>query len=322
MHQTVKEAFAKFRTWLKLDPVELAKAIATHNFVTERLRAKGVITAAFLQGSLRRKTMIPPLRDVDKVVILAVDFRQLTNGAQEAAERVSAALSEIYPNLTPIIGKHCVTLDFGETTFSFDIVPAIDLGDDIEIVDTKSGGWKRSNTRLWIRLVEARNQICDGGFIHQVRMAKFFVRFTLDGILPGPHTESFAYAVIGRPLDDDEALAAVLRFGASSLAPGEEYWDPTGVEELGHKLELDVRDRAHKGFSSAATRAEEAVRLRRAGQHNAAIAIWHDIFGEGFPKPDETEALRGLSRGLGISPLGIVAPRPTNAPPLVRPWRP
>ena len=85
MKTTVSQAFAQLRNNIKLDPVEYQRAIAIHNAVTAYLTAIGLITGAFLQGSLARKTMIAPLRDVDKVVLLAVDYTKIHNGQQIAA---------------------------------------------------------------------------------------------------------------------------------------------------------------------------------------------------------------------------------------------
>ena len=85
MKFTVTEAFVRLRENIKLDPAELARAITIHNKVTEYLKSIGLIVAAFLQGSLARKTMINPLRDIDKVVLLAVDYRKVPNGQQIAA---------------------------------------------------------------------------------------------------------------------------------------------------------------------------------------------------------------------------------------------
>ena len=85
--------------------------------------------------------MIAPLRDVDKVVLL----------------------------------------DVGETTLSFNIVPAVDRGDDIEIINTKKGCWQTSNTRELIRVIQERNKECNGNFIHQARIGKLFARVDAEG---------------------------------------------------------------------------------------------------------------------------------------------
>lgn len=316
------QAFAQARENIKLDPDELDEAIKIHNQVTEYLKKKGLIVGAFLQGSLARKTMISPLRDIDKVVLLAIDYRTRPNGVQDAANGVANTLAELFPELVPEIDKHCVKLDFGEHTFSFDIVPAIDLGDDIDIIDTKNNSWKRSNTRELIRVVQQRNKDCAGNFVHQARLIKHFGRHQLDGYLPGLHLESLAFPMIPSTMNDDEALAATLAGGARALAPGGTYFDPTGRDELGRRLDPVVRVRAQPVFVKAAEAAADAVRQRVAGNHNAAIAIWHDLLGDAFPKPNPGQALNALNLGSGVSTSGVVTPLATVKPSSTRSWRP
>ena len=92
MNQT--EAFEKFDDALKLNPADRGRAEKCHNEITLLLKAKGLIIGAFLQGSLARKTMIPPLRDVDKVVILAEALRGLT--PDDVMDRLQAVLANVY----------------------------------------------------------------------------------------------------------------------------------------------------------------------------------------------------------------------------------
>lgn len=319
---TVVGAFGDLRDRLLLDRAERDEAITTHNLVTAFLLSKGLIVGAFLQGSFKRKTMIPPLRDVDKVVLLASDYRTILDGPQRAAEAIAAALRELYPHLKPTIGKHCVMLDFGETTFCFDIVPAIELGDDIEIINTEQQTWKVSNTRELIRVVEQRNKDCNGNFIHQARHGKLFARHQLDGHLPGLHVESFAYAVIRRQMDDDEALAALLAYGATALSPGHTYTDPTGRDDLSKRLDPIDRTAAHAVFEKAAAKAAEAVHMRHTGEHNAAIAIWYDLLGDPFPEPSAREALHSLGAGAGVTAAGVVSRVAQVRATPTRAWRP
>ena len=55
---------------LQLDPAERQAARRLHNDVTSHLSEAGLVAGSFLQGSFARKTMLSPLHDVDKVVIL------------------------------------------------------------------------------------------------------------------------------------------------------------------------------------------------------------------------------------------------------------
>lgn len=316
---TTAHAFEQLDENLKLDPAELAAAIDLHNEITEKLKAQGLIVGAFLQGSLARKTMLAPLRDVDKVILLRWGEHDTGPGsALRAAQKVAATLRQLYPEYRVSIGKHCVKLDRGLETFSFDIVPAIDLGDDVLIIDTEQDRWENSNTRTLIRIIQNRNQACNGRFVRQVRFAKLFVREQLDGTIPGLHVEKFAYDAVLGSMAHDEAVAAILAKGAQLLSPGVVYRDPTGVDPISERLDPAVRARAASVFASAAAKAADAVAAAKRGEHNAAIAIWHSLLGDDFPKPDPDKALKDIGRGAGIT--SVVTREAAIPTPKTRAW--
>ena len=142
--------------------------------MTTRLKADQVISSAFLQGSFARKTMLKPLRDIDKVMILNQQYSHLladTRGSVAAANLVEEVLRGYYPNATFSQTRHSIQIDPGPGTFSFDVVPAFEADDgssDVLIVDLKSEVWERSNTRTLMDVVADRNKSCNGAFIHQV----------------------------------------------------------------------------------------------------------------------------------------------------------
>lgn len=70
MAKTVTEGFKALDNALKLDPQVDALAKATRSIIDEILLASGWMALSLLQGSYGRKTMYPPLKDVDLVVIL------------------------------------------------------------------------------------------------------------------------------------------------------------------------------------------------------------------------------------------------------------
>lgn len=67
----IERAFGELDAHLNLDPVERLEAITFHNKLTEKLKADGIISSAFLQGSFARKTMLSPIRDIDKVFLVS-----------------------------------------------------------------------------------------------------------------------------------------------------------------------------------------------------------------------------------------------------------
>ncbi|MCB0964000.1 MAG: hypothetical protein KDA98_11985 [Acidimicrobiales bacterium] len=307
--KTTAQAFDEFDENLKLDPRERARAEVTHREITALLTLKGVIVSAFLQGSFARKTMIAPLRDIDKVVVLHPDLRGLS--PDEVMSRIESVLRVAYPKATFDRSRHALQMDFGKESFYFDTVPAWEgtgSDDDVMIANRDSGGWDRSNTRTLIRVVSDRNQATGGAWIHQVRMAKQVGKHLLDGVVPGLHIESWAYIAVAGALPHDEALARILEHGATLI--GGRYTEPTGVEVISDRLKPDVVAMAKPVLQSAATRAREARRLADAGDHNEAIGIWHQLCGDCFPEAEIQDASSALGRSFhagSITSSGTVA---------------
>ena len=325
MSPTTDEAFDEFDDNLKLDPDERAAAQKIHKEITSLLIEKRLIIDAFLQGSFRRKTMIAPLRDVDKVVILHADLEDLT--PDEVMDRIQQVVELAYPDVTFERSRHALQIDFGEESFYFDTVPAWETttdDDDVCIANRDSGGWQRSNTRELIRVIAQRNQDTDGHFIHQARMGKQVIKHLLDGSIPGLHVESWAHEAITDSMAHDEALAQILETGASLL--GGIYYEPTGIEAISARLKPDVVAQAKVVLADAARRAREARDLTDAGDHNEAIRIWHSLCGECFPTAedqDDAAALGQSFQGGAITSSGTVSSSrntgQTSRP--VRPWR-
>jgi hypothetical protein len=270
--------------------------------------------------------MLAPLRDVDKVVILADTMRGLT--PDQVMDAIQAAIAAAYPDVTFERTRHALKVDFGAETFYFDTVPAWETttdDDDILIANRETGAWERSNTRELLRVVAERNHATNGRFIHQVRMGKQAIKHLLDGLIPGLHVESWAFLSIQEPLAHDEAVARILETGAALL--GQTYYEPTGVDAISARLEPHVLLTAKPLLERAAADARRARDLADLDDHDFAIRIWHGIFGDCFPTsktPSDLNALRAsFAVGAGITETGVVSRAATthSARP-VRPWRP
>lgn len=327
-----KNAFSAFDNELNLDPGERKRAQDLHNEVTGVLRDAGVISGAFLQGSFARKTMIKPLRDIDKCVILPAG----TLPAYDSPLGPWLAMQQIIQTLTAHYGtrvvcepsKHAVKVAFVEESFTFDVVPAFETddraSDDVLIANTSTDRWETSNTRQLLRVVAERNAATGGRFIHQARMGKHLVRNLLNGDLPGLHVEAFAYHCIAEPLEHAAAVERLLRCGTSLLQGP--YLDPTGRDELSRKLKPGVQPRALACFTDAAAKASEALRLAEAGDHRAALAIWGQLFGEPFPAPSGQTVEDAFSRsfaGGSVTTIGTVSSTTISRQPArpARSWR-
>jgi hypothetical protein len=318
------EAFDRFDDELKLDPDERARAEICHNEITALLIACGFIIKAFLQGSFARKTMISPLRDIDKVVILAESLRGLT--PDQVMDRLQAVLAKRYPNVTFERTRHSLKLDFGDDSFCFDVVPAWETttdDDDVLIANRDTGQWDRSNTRELIRVVAERNKQTNDRFIHVVRMIKHLVVHYMNEIVPGLHAESITYLAMTTSMTYAEACIASLEVGTRAL--GGSYTDPTGKDCISERLSFEQRERAQEAFRIAAARAREAHLLAQAGDRDNALRVWHDLFGDPFPEP----ASQPLGAALAAAAAGSVTSaghpsattRGRQAAPPTRSWR-
>jgi hypothetical protein len=320
----VERAFNEFDAELNLDPVERLRAITFHNELTARLMDDGVISGSFLQGSFARKTMLSPLRDIDKIFLLHSKYDSWftgDGGAIAAAELVESALRMHYPDAKFDRTRHALQLELGEDTFSFDVVPAFEaVGDttDVMIMDLEQASWMRSNTRELIKVVADRNKTCEGAFVHQVRFVKHWKRLVLGDRLPGLHVESIAFACVDEPLGHAEAVLRIFARGVELLGSG--YCDPTGAERLSDKLADVDREAARQAFVDAAALSSRALELDESGQEHQAVATWLQIFGNLFGVGDSTGAdyLRGLGAGAAVVGAKSSAPGATTT----RAWAP
>lgn len=314
--ETVAQAFDAFHGALKLDRAERDRAVEIHNEIAGLLADQEYVDGHFLQGSLARKTMVKPLRDIDMVVTLSPTFAarytgelveksirasaSTTAGPVAAMQALQAALEPHYPEASFEIGKHALMIDFGDEGFTFDVVPALDEGDDVFIANTHTGNWERSNTRQLIRTVSERNQACNGRLVHQVRMTKHAVKENpaIDGAFFGLLSESITFHAVTESLPHAEACIEVFRLGEELLA-GTQILDPTGEDNLLSKLDNDTRTVARAAFGAWCGQAEEALDLQAAGDHAAAIDIWRRIFGDTFPAADAQSLTTAAHAWLG-----------------------
>ena len=309
---------------LKLDVAERARAITAHNRLSAVLVTAGVAKRTRLQGSFARKTMLPPLHDIDKVVELVDELRDLLDGPAgpaKAIDLIRDTLEPHFPGATFDVKKHALGIVLPGDGFDFDAVPAFNPDDSsgwISIADTEDADWEPSNTYMLIDTISTRNQACDGRFVHQVRMVKQAVSTAgLADILPGLHAETFVFEAVTASMQHPDAVSATLATGAALL--GGPYTEPTGVDLISSRLKPTDVAAAKAALARLAQLAAEAVRLAAAGDETAAAHIWADIFGEAFPRPTGEEAfIQGLY-GAGVA---TTSPSPARATPTTRAWRP
>ncbi len=317
----LKKRFDALDNNLKLDPAERLRAQETHNRLGDLLVKAGVAKRTRLQGSFARHTMLgPKLKDIDKVVELVDDLTdslKKPGGSRRAMSLIKAALAPHLPGASFEVKKHALAITLPAEGFTFDAVPAFNPEDGsgwIYIADTEDDAWELSNTYILIDTIAARNQVCDGRFVRQVRMVKQAVGHAkLADVLPGLHVEAFTYHAIASRQEHADAVAAALAKGAELL--GGRYTDPTGWDWISDRLSAADRATARAGMQRLATQASTAQQLAASGAETEAAHIWADIFGEPFPRPpaDEQGFLQGLYAGVATT---------ARRTPTTRAWRP
>lgn len=320
----ISERFNQLDENLKLDPRERDRAMAAHNRLGDVLVKAGIAKRTRLQGSFARKTMLPPLKDVDKVIELVDSLKDLLDGPggpEKAMVLIEAAIENVMPGATYEVKQHALGIVLAGESFDFDAVPAFNPEEGtnwIAIADTEDDDWEPSNTYELIKIIADRNRACGGLWVHQVRMAKQAVKNA--GLkLPGIHIEKYAWDAVTGAMPHPVAVAAILAAGARLLEG--EYTEPTGVDRIGDRLEPGQKEHAQAILQRLAGQATDALRLADAGDDDSAANIWAEIFGDPFPKPDTAKGfLQGLAGGKVVTTAGTLSSTTTAR--RTRAWRP
>ncbi len=322
--------FAKFDEALQLPPEITARARERRTKVDGALSAAGITTTSFLQGSFGRKTMLPPLNDVDVVVILTKTYSGMEASAAVAA--VAAAIKHELPDVTIDAEKSApkaIQLRFPGDTFTVDVVTGRELLEPgaIEIANRKTNQWERSRARKLKRLIEERNQKCEGRFIRQVRMLKQIAKhnglreLSNGKAVCGLLIETFAYEAIDRCLNHDVALAKTLAKAPTTAASA--VYDPSGENDLTDDWSFETRAEVIGILKQLSKRATEAMEAQRDGNESLALQIWSNICGDEFPEVTLTEvaALDALWQGGGVTRRGRITTDRQQATVTARPTR-
>ena len=325
-------AFSEFDSNLNLERAERDRAITSHNDMSKILVDAGVAVGTFLQGSFARKTMLPPLKDVDIIVLLAAtldEVRHTPGSAKRAIAATRAAIAAARPDARFDVtsqAAHALQVCLPGCDFTIDLVPAVEDPKDRSVVwiaDRDNDEWKRSTVRGLNKSIRDRNVACGGKFVHQVRMLKQ-ARTTSRALkdVSGLVIETLAYRVISSGTDHPNAVASVLRSAAGLLAGP--LLDLVGDRDLTAKWTSSERVAIIAAFAGLSSRAEEALELDAAGDPEAAVECWDAVFGESFPRARQQSAQEALAALQGgsttstgrvttIARPNVVAARPTRS---------
>lgn len=333
MARTVDSSFTKLDENLNLDLFVRLMAQNMHNTIRDDLTKAGLIGGSFLQGSFARKTMLKPLKDVDIVCLLPAymwDALRGPDGPGKAMESFKPPIVERWPDVQFDVGDEpagkALRVTVPGVDFTIDLVPAFDQdGDYVLICDRFEGTWEQSNTRIQLKKVSDRNKATGGRFVHQVREAKELTKHHEElEFISGIAVESLAYAVIGHQVSDKVAIALFLDHAKEAVKGA--VLEPAGEDDVTVKWTSEERQTAARVYARASSKVAEALAFERAGDMDAAIDVWHSLFGDAFPPAPHRSvqnALTALAAGSLTStgrPSAAQAGQQVSAP--GRSWAP
>ncbi|WP_286968129.1 MULTISPECIES: nucleotidyltransferase domain-containing protein [Arsenicicoccus] len=335
MPDMVFDAFKAFDKKLKLDREVTDEARSIAATLETCLHDAGLCQSRLLQGSFGRKTMRPPLKDVDIVIVLPdrlAGQRSQPGMSEWAMNEFRKAIvdSKLFPGVAFDVEQahaHALQLSIPGVDFTVDLVPAFETEnpDDgwLYIADRDKDEWtKRSDVRRLSNKVSARNQQCGGVWVNQVRQAKHSldrdpkVKELVCGLL----VESLAYEAVTKRMQPQDAMVAIFTAAVDKLSGP---YAGLAQDDLTRKWSGADRAQVLRFFKEKLRKAVEAVRLESAGDPVAAVHIWRDVFGDLFPQTDVTftERLKSIRQvGGAVTSSGLLTTAAGNARP-ARPWR-
>lgn len=293
----VSDAFDAFRERLQTTNTENQTASRRQRKIREQLDASDLkIDADFLTGSYRRETKTKPLRDVDIMTVLA-DRSYLD-------QHPSAVLNAVRDVLVPHYGEHRVTLDrravrvdFGLTlvddvadgdVMSFDVVPAITDGDIYLIPDDTLGIWIATNPKVHADLATDANKAYDGKWKPLVKMIKKWNVHAGDPVVPSFLLEVLALELVSGGWAGPYPYELRMFFASAAERLADGWPDPAHAgPAVSDSLDTDpsAMAAARQALREAEKACTRALGLERAGNNEAAIREWRNLFGPLFPAP-------------------------------------
>ena len=308
-------AFKEFQTTVNADPDQLTEARRRRDAFVSSFEAEDDINEALVIGSLRRKTQLAPIKDVDIVVVFDPDdypdWPAPGPSADDAisltADRVSELLGkegsqvglldpdgkgDCYVRLTRR-RRHAVKCFIddpdAEDGFTIDLVPALRHEDhglwipERNIDQPDMSIWIRTDPEYMINLVAGFQESWDL-WIPTMRMLKYWNKEAGAG-MSSLYAEVLATTEETLPTDTSRTEAIQRFFTSAEIRVSAHLADPAQL--CGPiQPDLDVSN-AKTRISEAASLSWKALQAERREAYDEAICLWRDLFGDEFPEPSD-----------------------------------
>lgn len=321
----VAEAFATYQLHVDADPAAVKEARSRARTFKDAFEGEPDVPDVFTSGSLARKTHKDPIHDVDVVIIYNKadhpEWGEPGDSAEAALDATRARVNELlgatsgtYAHLVRLAKwrNHAVKCFIDDPNdddaFTVDAMPALRDNGHLLVPEAVSKTWVETDPEHLIDAVNAR-QAGWSKYQGTVRMLKVWATNQT-----GIEVKSLVLEVLALdflPFDGTLQPVAVKNFfiaAAAHIEAGYKVEDPAGYcgevqpsldyEEFGTRLR------------NAANLAVTALAKQAQSDDAAAIQRWHDLFGDGFPKPPKTTPAPGV-----VPPVAPERPRPVKDTP-------
>jgi hypothetical protein len=284
MPYTVPFSFDKFVENISLTGDHHETADSRRKRVVSLLENTFTLLDAFPSGSIPRNTALNGHADLDVIVVLHWAKHVKNKSPEQLLQDVRDVLGEYRTNVRK--NGQAVTLNY-ESWPNVDIVPVSrTINDDgsvnhYNVPDVNSCGWLESRPRKHSNQIESKATECGHRFRPVIRMIKQWNKEHSD-VLESFHIEVLAIRIFAGDISDfpwavfqffDHAVGLTSSLLAYEGGYADDYLDSYRRKEVIKQLET-ARDKARDAWY---------LTYNGRSQHQEAIEIWRQIFGERFP---------------------------------------
>ena len=281
MSYTVASSFQKFLENIELPSEHHGIAIRRTNRIVSLLENDFTILEAFPSGSIPRYTALRDYADLDVIVVLDYGRHIKNKKPSQVLQTTRDVLGEYRTNVRK--NGQAVTLYY-KTWPNVDIVPAWRIGNSstYRIPDMNSEKWINSRPRKHSEAMDCRDMICGEPFKGIVKMIKWW-NHQHSSFLQSFHIETIALKTLKGQISGYSRSIYGYFAGATEIVKSPLWYDGSQVDSY---LDNQKRREAVKRLETARKKALEAWKctLRNKNDHEGAIYLWRQIFGDEFPR--------------------------------------
>lgn len=326
----VEAAFIEFQLTVDADPELVRTARERRAAFKSAFEAENDVVELVYSGSLERRTQRDPMNDVDVIAIYDADEHPDWNvdGDGSATAALEHARATVKDRLAedPVgeqfvrhtrLQNHAVKCFIDDPddpdAFTVDVMPALRHSDGtLRVPERNSDRWITTDPEYLIREVAERQESWPL-FVPTTRMIKYWSEHAGAG-MKSLVAEVLAFEHLPETTTQAEALQRF--FHAASLR----IRDRAVEDPSGHCGEIQPgldREAAYKTLEATSSAAWEAVNEADAGDEDAALCHWREVFGDEFPGPEgdcdkSSKKYSGIAVGAASGTAAGRAPRPVR----------